>query len=365
MAELFDTGSEERTENATQHRREEFRRRGSVAYSREILSILLLAGVGTSFYWGCGIIFREFTSLSETYFRWGRPEMFDKSHFMDTLIHISQSGMWMVLPMFGVAILCSILAGVMQVGVMVTTEPLTPDWNRISPVEGFKRIFSAQGLVEGLKAVIKLLIAGVLTWFLLNKEIRSTLFLFRGNVSEISVLTMESMGRVFFTLLLSLSVVAVLDYVYQKYRHEQSLKMTKREAKDEFKLREGDPLIRSRMRGIQRRIATRRMMEEVPKADVVVTNPTHLAVALRYDSEAMHAPKVTAKGAGPIAQKIREVARFHQVPLVENKPLARTLYRDLDIGEFIPKELYKAVAEVLAYVYRLKTVTQSRVYASP
>ena len=178
--------------------------------------------------------------------------------------------------------------------------------------------------------------------------------LFHKDLGQQSVWTMKECLIVFFSVVGSLSIIGILDVVYQRFQLERSMRMTRREAKDEFKLREGDPLIKSRIRALQRRIASRRMMEAVPKADVVVTNPTHLAVALQYVASEMPAPKVVAKGAGVVAEKIREVARTHDVPIVENKPLARTLFRELDINDFIPRELYKAVAEVLAYVYRLR-----------
>ncbi len=179
---------------------------------------------------------------------------------------------------------------------------------------------------------------------------------FQHSVYEIAVLTLKSAGKLGLLIVLAMSVMAALDFAWQKFQLEKKMRMTKREAKEEFKLREGDPLIKHRIRTIQRRIASRRMMENIPKADVIVTNPTHLAVALQYDGKTMRAPKVTAKGAGVIAEKIKELARANGVPIVENKPLARTMYKELEIGESIPKELYRAVAEVLSYVYKLKGV---------
>jgi flagellar biosynthetic protein FlhB len=260
----------------------------------------------------------------------------------------------MVVPTFLVAMIVGLVACAAQVGLYLTWEPLTPNWDRINPVNGFQRLFSGKGAMEGVKALLKLAIVTLVVWSFLNSHVNEAPLFFSKNLNESNALTLSLLSKLFFSILFSLSVLSILDYAYQRWQLEKQMKTTRREAKEEFKLREGDPLIKNRIKAIQRRIASRRMMEAVPKADVIVTNPTHIAVALKYDSDSMHAPRVLAKGAGVIAQKIKEVARFNRVPVVENKPLARTLFKQLDIGEYIPRELYKAVAEVLAYVYRLR-----------
>ena len=351
---MAETSNDERTETATAYRREEFRRQGTVAMSRELLSIALFVGVGLTLYFAVNTIFAEFGHLSDSYFRFSRVTEFGKPQMIELKAQMFKSWGWMVLPVFLSAIVMGILACAAQVGFYVTWEPLSPKWERLNPVNGFQRLFSAQASVEAIKAVLKMSIAGFIVWNYLKARALEVGNLFQKTVFEITVLLLSSIGKLFTHLILFLGIVAILDYFFQRFQLEKQMKMTRREAKEEFKLREGDPLIKSRIRSIQRRIASRRMMESVPKATVIVTNPTHLAIALQYDAGEMIAPKVTAKGAGHIAEKIKEIARFHHIPIVENKPLARTMFKTLNIGQNIPRELYKAVAEVLSYVYRLK-----------
>ncbi|MBI4404355.1 MAG: flagellar biosynthesis protein FlhB [Deltaproteobacteria bacterium] len=351
-----DSSGEERTETATPFRREEFRKRGNVAVSREVISIALLLMIGGSLYFAISGFFKGFQFLANQYFQFSSIHDYGKGQVVDIAIELFKSWGWMVGPVLMVAVIAGIVACTAQVGFYVTWEPLSPDWNRINPVNGFQRLFSSQAAVDVLKTLIKLVVCTAIVWWIIQSQLNGAPSYFGKSIPELLSAMLGAMGKAFFAIVGALSVFAILDYGYQRFRHERQMKMTRTEAKEEFKLREGDPLVRSRIKSIQRRIASRRMMESVPKADVVVTNPTHLAVALKYDSDTMHAPKVTAKGAGVVAEKIRAIAQFHHVPLVENKPLARTLFRELDVGDFIPKELYKAVAEVLAYVYRLRGV---------
>ncbi|NUM89193.1 MAG: flagellar type III secretion system protein FlhB, partial [Bdellovibrionales bacterium] len=222
------------------------------------------------------------------------------------------------------------------------------------PVSGMRRILSMNSLVEGLKALVKLVVVVWVTWKMIESEILGA-----SSVADMENVTfaayMTTAGfRVIAGVCVGLFVVAAADFAYQKIRYRKSLMMTKQELKQEAKQREGDPLLRARMKSMQRELARKRMMQEVPKADVVVTNPTHFAVALRYDAEKMAAPKVVAKGQDLVAQRIKELARQSGVPLVENVPLARALHKHVKVGGSVPRALYQAVAEVLAYVYRLK-----------
>lgn len=349
-----DASQDEKTESPSQFRREEFRKQGTVALSREILSVVVLLSAGLTLYAAGNLYQREFGLLADQFFKISRDRLIDRNNLMDLRFEILKHWSWMVLPVCGVVTVTGLIACVAQVGFYVSWEPVSMNWDRLNPVQGFKRMFSMRGVVEAIKAFLKFLLVCVVVYFFLKKQAPGA-----GNLMSIEIhqsvpLMLSSTLKLMFLLVGSLMVLSGLDYAFQRYQLEKQMMMTKSEAKEEFKLREGDPLIKSRIKQIQRRMARRRMMEEVPKADVIVTNPTHLAVALRYDSNAMGAPRVIAKGAGVIAQKIKEVARFHHVPVVENKPLARTIFKTLDIGEYIPRELYKAVAEVLAYVYRLK-----------
>ena len=260
------------------------------------------------------------------------------------------------LPLMLAILAAGVSAHIAQFGVLFTTETLTPKLSRLSPISGAKRLLSLRSLVELAKSVLKVVAIGAAAYFLIRSELQLMPELILGSVVDIMSFT----GRVAFKISLgacvTLIVLAALDYAYQRWEYEKNLRMTKQEVKDEYKQTEGDPKVKARIRSIQLDVARRRMMEAVPEADVVITNPTHLAVALRFDASKMSAPCVVAKGAGHIAERIKTIANQHHVPIVENKPLARTLLSSVDIGDSIPVELYKAVAQILAYVYRLKGI---------
>lgn len=350
---VFDKDGDERNLPATAERREEFRKQGSVAMSREVLSVVVLFGAGAALYLGAQWMSNEFGALSRKFFSLQSAATLGFKEIVELRYSVGKTWGLMLLPIVGVSLASALIAAISQVGVFVTWEPLSPKWERVNPINGFQRIFSSDGGVEAIKAFLKMFLAVFVSYFFLKDRLPSLGHLLGNEVAVSTVVSLQLVAGLFFTLLFSFSGISALDYLWQKWKLEKEMKMTRREAKDELKLREGDPAIKARVRSIQRRIANRRMMDSVPKADVVITNPTHLAVALMFDKETMIAPKVVAKGAGVIAVKIKELARFNHVPIVENKPLARTLYKMLDIGETIPRELYKAVAEVIAYVYRL------------
>ncbi|NQW44008.1 MAG: flagellar biosynthesis protein FlhB [Deltaproteobacteria bacterium] len=352
-----DESNDERTETATPYRREEFRKQGTVAMSREVLSVLMMASVGFSVFVHSKGMLAQFSLLAQQFFGFVIRGEFGKPQFLELRWDIVKSLTWMVFPILAVAMVAGVVSSVMQVGFYMTGEPLAPNLDRINPLNGLKRMFSSQGLVEVAKALIKIAIASWVVWKFLKAETPSVGVLYQQSTLQIVTYTLHTMGRLFVSLLTFLAVIAGLDYAFQKYSLEKKMKMTRREAKDEFKLREGDPLIKSRIRNIQRKMASRRMMEAIPKATVIITNPTHLAVALQYDV-GMQAPRVTAKGSGFVADKIREIARENRIPIVENKPLARNMFKNIQIGHLIPKELYKAVAEVLSYVYKLRGLTR-------
>lgn len=261
---------------------------------------------------------------------------------------------FVVAPIFIIVVIMGAGATIGQIGFLTAWENLTPDLNRINPLSGFTKIMNMRSLVEGLKSLLKIAIVGIVSFMIIKKEL-----VFTPQVVQLSVGQIFAyMGHVTFKLVGGICVfmggLAALDYGFQRWDLEKRMRMTKQEVKEEFKQREGDPLIKSRIKRIQRDLAQKRMMEAVPKADVVVTNPTHIAVALKYDRENMAAPVVVAKGADFVAEKIKELARKYNVPVIENKPLARNLFKNIKIGHPIPKSLYNAVAEVLAYVYRIK-----------
>jgi flagellar biosynthesis protein FlhB len=351
---LFDSNNDDRTEQASAFRREEFRKQGKVALSRELVSVAMLLLVGGALYYSGAHLLEQFGAVTKTFFRFDKMGVLGKNDLVTYTQVIVKAWAWACAPVFAVGFVTAVGAAAAQVGFHVTWEPLTPNWERINPVAGFGRLFSGKSVMEAAKGLVKLGVGGWLLWTFMKGLEPVVGTLFRRDVSEGLLLSIQLVGKMFLWLVAAFSVLAILDFSYQRWTMEKEMRMTKREAKDEFKLREGDPLIKARVRSMQRQIANRRMMKDVPKADVVVTNPTHFAVALKYDPTQMSAPKVVAKGADNIAKRIREIAKENRVPIVENKPLARTLFRDIDVGGYVPKELYKAVAQVLSYVYRLK-----------
>lgn len=241
----------------------------------------------------------------------------------------------------------------LQVGFHVSTESLAPQLGRINPVEGAKRIFSKRALVELAKATLKIAVIGYMAYMAVKPDLGKLPSLLYMEPPEAAAFAARLVGKIALWIGSCMLAVAAIDYLYQRWEHEDSIKMSVQDIKDELKQTEGDPYIRSAIRARQRQLAQSRMMQAVPTADVVITNPTHVAVAIRYDAPSMNAPVIVAKGIALIAERIREIAKDNNVPIVENPPLARTLHELGEVGQEIPVELYQAVAEVLAYVYRL------------
>jgi len=250
--------------------------------------------------------------------------------------------------------LAALGSNLLQIGFVFSADPLTPKLEKISPLKGFERIVSKSTLMELLKSFLKIGAVGLVAWLTIKGELENFFPLVDESLFALVAMIRHSILLILTRVILVLAVIALLDFAFQRQRHEEKLKMTKQEVKEEYKETEGDPLIKSRARSIARQLAMSRMMQDVPDADVVVTNPTRLAVAISYKDESMQAPVVVAKGAEKMAARIREIARNHDVPIMENKPLAQVLYREVEIGDSIPARLYEAVAEVLAYVYMLK-----------
>ncbi len=346
---------EERTEQPTSRRREEARKEGNVVTSKEAGTFaVMLGGFAMLSFFGFYIT-RELAGFMGEAMRMPRMigngfTMGEAAKIFEQTYHVLERAFMpvLVLPAFAVT------AGVLVHGLTYSTKPLTPDLGKLSPGKGLKKIFSLDSVTELVKSIIKISILSLVA-----------LAVLRGRWSEISGFSDLGVagfalrsGRIMLLVvsrtLWVFALLAVGDYAYQKWRHEKGLRMSRQEIKEETKSTEGDPLVKSRIRSVQREMARRRMMEDVPTADVVVTNPTHLAVALKYDREKAAAPFVVAKGRDLMAERIKEIAREHGVPVVEDKPLARSLYQAVEIGSEIPVELYKAVAGVLAYVYRLR-----------
>ena len=259
-----------------------------------------------------------------------------------------------VLPLFGFGFAITILISIVQVGWKVSTKPMKPELSKFNPINGFKRIFSKDSLFQLLLSIVKIGLIGYIAYSSLKDRVNDLLILYDLSLKQ----ALSLVGTLIIDIGLKISlvylIVGIADFAYQKIKFNDDMKMTKQEVKDEYKNTEGDPQIKGRQRRKMQEVSQRRMMQDVPKADVVITNPTHLAVALKYDAEVSAAPVVLAKGEDYLAQRIKEIARDNQIEIVENKPLARMLYHNVDIGAEIPPELYQAVAEVLAVVFQTR-----------
>ncbi|MEW9501289.1 flagellar biosynthesis protein FlhB [Jeotgalibacillus marinus] len=344
----------EKTEKATPKKRLDSRKKGQVAKSQDVNTAIILFAVFLFLFFTGGLFRDRMLNIVAVplmdYIL--RPVTMDTARivYIDMLVQVA----WIVLPIMGVAALAGITGNYLQVGFLVSTEPLKPKLSKMNPIKGLKRIFSARALVELAKSILKISLIGITTFLVLWLSIEHVLSLSLKPVEQTLLvagkLTVQ-MGLYASALLLFL---AVLDYLYQKYDFEKNIRMSKQDLKDEYKNTEGDPLIKSKIKQRQREMAMKRMMSEVPNADVVITNPTHYAIVLKYKAGEFDAPVVVAKGVDFVAQKIKLIAKENDVVAVENRPLARALFDQAEIGDPIPEEFFKAVAEILAYVYRIK-----------
>ncbi len=351
---MADESFQEKTEEATPKKREKVREEGQVVRSVEIPAVFILLVAVLTIYALGAFSYHNLLALLRQGLVFEAVPVFDRQYLVQLF---NTLGLWFfvfVSPVFLAIILTALMTNVFQVGFFVSSKAMMPKFSRLDPIGGFGRLFSIRSMVEAVKAVIKLTIIGLVAYKIVKGEIERISGLYALSVAEILIYLLKTTFKIFIWVILAMMVVALLDYLYQRWQFEQQIKMTKQEIKDEFKQSEGDPQIKSRIRSLQLQAAKKRMMQEVPKADVVVTNPTHLALAIQYDALSMSAPKITAKGAGLIAERIKAVAQEHDVPVVENKELAQNLYKLVDIGDEVPAQFFKAVAELLAYVYRLK-----------
>ncbi len=344
---------QERTEAATPKRRREAREEGQVARSPEVLTAFVL-GAGLLGLWvGSGHLYRELSSLTAHVIEMGsRPEL-GRDAVMVLVIRVARGLVFGLAPMFIAAVVGGIAGNLVQVGFMVSFKAITPNPDRINPVSGFRNLFQWAKLVDLLKNLLKVAAVGWAAYLAVRSRVWELPALVGLPPRALLAYFLDMGFEILKNVLLVYVAIALLDYAFQRWQFEEKIKMSKQEVRDEFKETEGDPLIRSRIRALQREMARRRMMAEVPRSDVVITNPVHLAVALRYDPSAMPAPEVVAKGADRVAQRIVELARESGVPVYEDPPVARALFRQTEIGDRIPADLFEAVAGILAHVYRL------------
>ncbi len=351
---MAEEGFQEKTEKATPKKRRKAREEGQVAKSMEIPSVfVLLTGVVIIYLFG-GYMFRHLSALMRDFFTFEKPPLVDAQYLLRLAGDLIQRLLYLVVPVFSTVFMAALITNFMQVGFVLSSKTITPKLSNVSPQKGIKRLFSTKALAELIKSILKLTIIFVVAYIVLRGEMESVLSLHSTSIAYILLYILKGTFKLFIWVILAMAVVAAADYAFQRWKFEKDLRMTKQEVKDEAKQTEGDPQIKSRIRTLQYEAARKRMMQEVPDADVVVTNPTHLAVALKYDALSMTAPKVVAKGAGLVAERIRNLARDHAIPVIENKELARNLYKLADIGDEVPSQFFQAVAELLAYVYKLK-----------
>jgi flagellar biosynthetic protein FlhB len=346
---------QDKTEQPTPKRREQAREKGEVAMSKDLSgALVLLTGLFTLSLWG-PVLGRKVMEMLRLWLGHLRPGLVDPNQMSALFTRFGVTLGGFMAPIFVSLCVVAIAGTYVQVGKILSTERITPDLSRLGLFKGLQRLVSPNTLVELLKSLAKITIIGYVAYYSVKRELPGLMPMMDQSVGQVTLHLSETSFRVSVRILLALLVLGVLDYLYQRYRFEKNLKMTKQEVKDEMRQVEGDPKVKARIKSIMRQMATKRMMAEVPDADVVVTNPTHYAVALKYDSANMVAPQVVAKGRGFVALKIIALAQNAGVPRVENRELARSLYRMVEVGKSIPTSLYRAVAEVLAYIYRLRS----------
>lgn len=355
----------EKTEPASQKKLTDARKDGSVAKSKEIVNAgslivsflvlkALVGNIGESLMRIYKIVYERIPTYASN------ANEVTISSACEIIGEVVKLMAEIVLPFLIIGFVLNFVLEVVQVKWMITSKPLQPKLSKLNPVKGFKRIFSKQSLVNLLKSlgIVVICFAVLLSSI---EPLKDMLF----NIYDLSIMNaIMAIGDFIFEIALKISVIYLvigfIDFAFQRWKFKEDMKMTKQEVKDEYKNQEGDPKVKSQQRARMRQASTRRMMQQMPKADVVITNPTHYAVALMYDTKVANAPMVIAKGEDYLAQRIKEKAKESNIEIVENKPLARALYQSVDVGGEVPEELYQAVAEVLAYVYNLKNKTVTR-----
>ena len=345
----------EKTEKATPKKRQDARKKGQVLKSQDVTAAVLL--VITFFFL---LFFAPFMYdgvkgfLLQALNRNLLIETLNEDTVMDMYVESLKEMAIIVLPIMAVAMIAGIGANFFQFGLLFTTESLKIDLKKMDPIKGIKKIISVRAIVNLVKSLLKVTLIGAVTTVVIIIYLEDVLSLALHSPAQILATVAYLSAIMGIAASLMLVVIALFDYLYERFEYEKQLKMSKQDIKDEYKNSEGDPLIKSKIKQRQREMAMRRMMQEIPSADVVITNPTHYAIVLKYDENEMDAPKVIAKGTDFVAQKIKMIAKEHDVIMVENRPLARAMYDQVEIGQAVPEEFFKAVAEVLAYVYRIK-----------
>ena len=342
----------EKKHPATPRRKEEARKKGQVFKSQEVISALMLLGLVALLRFWIPAMFLRMQYLFP--YVLGISSDWTERSVASLMLNVLWLGIQIMAPILGTGFLIAIISNYIQVGFLFTGESMKPQLSRLSMISGAKRLFGVKAWVELVKSLMKVLLIG----YFLYASVRDRLHIYPAlqqlNVGQAAVLLGEALMELAWNISLSFLGIAAFDYIYQRWEYEKNLRMSHEDLKQEYKQTEGNPELKSELKKRQRAMAMGRMMQDMKQADVVVTNPTHFAVALRYDPKVQNAPYVVAKGQDQVALRMRELAKEYDLVIMENKPLARALYAQVEIGQGIPADLYKAVAEVLAFVYRLK-----------
>lgn len=356
---MAENDAQEKTEQATPKRLEDARRKGQIPRSRDLSTAAVTLVGGAALYLLGGQITGQMADMMRRSLALTRDEATDASHMVPALGTAVADGLWMSAPVLGAITLAAIIAPLALGGWSFATQAMAPQFSRMNPIEGIKRMFAMRSLIELAKAMAKFGIVAVIASIVLWNDASTLMALGREPLQQAIGHAVQLSGKAFLVISAGLLIIAGFDVPYQLWQYAKQMRMSREEIRQEYKESEGSPEIKGRIRQMQQQLARQRMMQEVPKADVVVVNPTHFAVALRYDEKRMRAPIVVAKGVDVIAAKIREVAGEHAVPIFEAPPLARVLYRNVDIGEEVPSGLYVAVAQILSYVFQLRVAKRA------
>jgi flagellar biosynthetic protein FlhB len=352
MAEEQEDG--EKSEAPSQHRIDEFRKKGDVASSRELTSVLVLAASMLTLSLSIVYVYEEMTKYIEWLYTLDIASAFSEKSLHTIGVKTFTVALKCGAPVMLTALCVGVLVQVAQIGILYSPDVLELNFDRINPLNGIKKLFSMQSIFETIKGIFKFTVILSVVYFYLKDDISKYNGFMHLEFYQSFVYGKELLMKLSFAILMSLGVIAMLDFSYQKFNYNKKLRQTKQQLKQESKEQDGNPEVKQRIRQIQREMSRKRMIKDVQNADVIITNPTHISIVLKYDSENMISPMIIGKGQDHMALKIREIAKLHNIPIVENVLLARTLYKTVKVGAPVPRNLYKAVAEVLAFVYKLK-----------
>lgn len=351
---MAENSDEEKTEDPTEHRIQESRKRGEVASSKELSSVLILAACIMTLSISAVYFFETIGEFVEWLYTLDLQKAYGPKMGKVILKKAVMTAFKCVAPIFLTAACVGVASSIVQFGLLFSPEVLQLKFDRVNPLAGVKRLFSMKSVVEAIKGVFKFSIIISIVYFFLKDDISSYSGFLHMNFFEGFLYLKDMVVQICMSMVAGLIVVAMADFGYQKFAYKKKMMMSKSEMKQEHKQQEGNPEVRAKIRAIQREMSSKRMMADIPTADAIVTNPTHISIAIKYDPETMISPEIIGKGSDHLALRIRTIAKEHNIPLVENVPLARTLYKTVKVGEGVPRNAYKAVAEVLAFVYRLK-----------